>query len=83
MADSMYSILVAINVKAEHREPFIDVSLVEARGVIEAEVGVFQFQMLQDEKNPNRFYFFEIFKDEDAAKKHWDTDIFKTWWNTV
>ena len=69
--------------KAEHRESFSDASLAEARGVIEVEPGVFQFQMLQDENNPNRIYFFEIFRDEDAAKNHWDTDVFRTWWNTV
>lgn len=83
MTDSMYSIMVEINVKPEYRESFIEASLAEARGVIESEAGVFQFQMLEDEKNPNRFYFFEIFRDESAEKAHLDTDVFKTWWKTV
>ena len=83
MIDSMYSILVAINVKPEHREPFIEASVAEAKGVIESEPGVFQWHMLVDESNPNRFYFFEIFRDEEALKEHLETEVFKGWWDTV
>jgi autoinducer 2-degrading protein len=39
--------------------------------------------MLVDETNPNRFYFFMIFRDEKANEAHWETDVFKAWWNTV
>ncbi|MDH3691179.1 MAG: antibiotic biosynthesis monooxygenase, partial [Gammaproteobacteria bacterium] len=70
MTDSMYSIMVVINVKPECREPFVDAIITEAKGVIGEEPGVFQFQMLVDELNPNKFYFFEIFSDEKAAKEH-------------
>ena len=83
MKDSMYSILVAINVKPEYRDAFIEASIVEAKGSIKGEPEIFQFQMLIDDANPNRFYFFEIFKNEDANKDHWETEVFKTWWNTV
>ena len=83
MHDSMFSIFVAINVKPDYRDTFIEASIGEARGSIQGEAGLFQFQILVDESNPNRFYFFEIFRDENAAKQHWETDVFKTWWNTV
>jgi quinol monooxygenase YgiN len=79
----MYSIFVAINVKSEHRDSFIKASNVEAQGSVSGEPGLFQFQMLVDDSNPNRFYFFEIFKNEEAAEAHWETDVFKAWWNTV
>ena len=69
--------------KPEHREVFIEASVAEAKGVISEEPGVFQFQMLVDQSNPNRFYFFEVFRDEQNAKAHWDTEVFKTWWRTV
>lgn len=69
--------------KPEWKEDFIEASVTEAKGVISEELGVFQFQMLVDDSNPNRFYFFEIFRDEEAAKRHWETQVFKTWWNTV
>ena len=83
MTDSMYSILVAINVKPEYRDSFIKASTAEAQGSVRGEPELFQFQMLVDESNPNRFYFFEIFRDETAAETHWETEVFKTWWNTV
>lgn len=83
MPDSMYSIFVAIDVKSEHRDSFIKASIAEAQGAISGEPGLFQFQMLVDESNPNRFYWYEVFRDEKAAEDHWETDVFKAWWNTV
>jgi autoinducer 2-degrading protein len=83
MTDSMYTILVAINVKPEYRDPFIKASTAEAQGSVRGEPELFQFQLLVDESNPNRFYFYEIFRDETAAETHWETGVFKTWWNTV
>ena len=83
MTDSMYSILVAINVKPERRESFIEASVAEAKDVIKSEPGVFQWHILVDESDPNRFYFFEDFRDEEAANEHWETEVFKTWWETV
>lgn len=83
MRDSMFSIFVAIDVKPEYRDAFIEASAAEARGSIRGEAGLFQFQILVDESNQNRFYFYEIFEDETAAKRHWETDVFTTWWKTV
>ena len=57
MTDSMYSILVAINVKPEYRDSFIKAGIAEAQGSVSGEPEIFQFQMLVDETNPNRFYF--------------------------
>ena len=83
MSNSMYSIFVAINTKPEHRDSFIKASTAEAQGAISGEPELFQFQMLVDDSNPNRFYFYEIFKDEKAVEDHWETDVFKTWWNAI
>ena len=79
MIDSMYAILVAINVKPEYRDSFIKA----AKGSVRGEPEIYQFQMLVDETDPNRFYFYEIFRDEKANESHWETDAFKAWWNTV
>ena len=83
MTDSMRAGFFGINVKPEHRAAFVEASITEAKGVIREEPGVFQFQMMVDATNPNRFYFFEVFRDEAAAKAHWETDVFRTWWRTV
>ena len=83
MTDSMHAGFFAINVKPEHREEFFEASVTEAKEVISKELGVFQFQIMVDESNPNLFYFFEVFRDEAAAEAHWETKVFKTWWSTV
>jgi autoinducer 2-degrading protein len=83
MKDSMYSILVAINIKPECRDAFIEASIAEAKGSIKEEPEIFQFQMAVDETDPNRFYFFEIFKNKGANEDHWEAEAFKTWWDTV
>ena len=82
-AESMHAIFVVINVKPEHVQTFTEASIVEARGTVGGEPGVFQFHMLTDKSNPNRFYFFEIFRDEAAVEAHWETENFKIWWNTI
>lgn len=79
----MYSIFVSINVKPEHVDGFRKASLAEAKGTISGEPGVFQFHMLDDKDNPNRFYFFEIFEDEAAIDAHWQTENFRTWWDRI
>jgi autoinducer 2-degrading protein len=79
----MYAIFVTINVKPKHVDAFTQASLIEAQGVVRNEPGCFQFHMLKDPSNPNRFYFFEIFRDEAAAQAHRETEIFKTWRQTV
>jgi len=39
--------------------------------------------VLRDTENPNRFYFYEIFRDQAAAEAHWETTHFATWSATV
>ena len=82
-SESMYSVFVIINVKPEYREAFVEASRTEAQGTVGGEAGVFQFHMLVDETNPNRFYFFEIYRDEQALEAHKETDVFRAWWDTV
>lgn len=83
MSESMLGGFFAVTVKAEHRNAFVEASAMEAKGVIAGEPGVFQFQILVDVANPNRFYFFEIYEDEAAGKSHMDSDTFKAWKKSV
>ncbi len=79
----MYAIFGAITVKPEHVRAFTEETIREAQGTVRDEPGVFQFHILTDADTPNRFYYFEIFRDEAAAEAHWETENFKTWWATV
>jgi len=68
MSDSMYTILVAINVKPEYRDSFIKASTAEAQGSVRGEPELFQFQLLVDESNSNRFYFFRYLGTKQQLK---------------
>lgn len=83
MSDAMHGNFFAINVRPECRQAFLEASIFEAQCVVSEEPGVFQFQVMVDAANPNRFYFYEVFKDEAAVQAHRDTSAFKDWWNTI
>ena len=83
MSDAMLGTFFAINVRPEHRQVFLDASIFAAQSVISEEPGVFQFQVMVDATNPNRFYFYEVFQDAAAIQAHSETSVFKNWWNTI
>ena len=73
----------AVNVKPEHRQSFLHASIFEAQSVVSEDSEVFQFQLMVDMANPNRFYFYEVFRDEAAVQNHWESEAFKNWFHTV
>lgn len=83
MRDSMLGRFFAVNIKPEHRQAFLDASIFKAQSVISEESGVFQFHLMVDATDPNRFYFYEVFCDNAAVQEHWETPVFKNWRNIV
>ena len=83
MSDAMLGTFLAINVRPEHRQAFWEASIFVAQSVISEEKGVFQFQVMVDVTNRNRFYFYEVFQDEAAVQAHRNTPVYKSWWETV
>ena len=83
MADAMLGTFFAINVRPEHRQAFLNASIFAAQSVISEDPGVFQFHVMVDATNPNRFYFYDVFQNEAAIQAHRDTSAFQNWWNTV
>ncbi len=75
----MFAIFVTIEVKPEHVEEFIEATVIEGRGTVGGEQGIFQFHMLTDKYDPNVFCFFEIFRDTAAWETHRETENFKIW----
>ena len=73
----------AVNVKPDHRQSFLNASVFKAQSVVSEDAEVFQFHIMVDAENPNRFYFYKVFRDEAAVQSHWDSEIFKNWLNTV
>ena len=75
----MYSIFVAIKVKTEHIDEFSQVSITEGKGAVRDEPDCFRFEILNDSGDPTKFYFYEVFRTEEAAEAHWETENFKVW----
>ncbi len=75
----MKVLLVKLQVKPEFRDQFIELAMVDARGSTENEPGCMRFDFLQDESDPNTFYFYEVYKDEEAFKAHTQTEHFATY----
>lgn len=83
MEDAMFGRFFAVNVKPDHRQAFWDASIFEAQSVLSEQGDVFQFHILGDTEDPNRFYFYEIYRDEATADAIRDTEAYKTWFSTT
>lgn len=47
------------------------------------EPGNVRFDILRDNKNPNKFVLYEVYEDEDAAARHKQTVHYNKWRETV
>ena len=79
----MNAIFVTINVKPEQLDAFTEASFADGQGSVRDEPGCFRFDILRDPGIPNRFYLYEIYRDDAAMDAHLQTPHFKTWMKTV
>lgn len=79
----MFAIFVTIDIKPGHVDAFIEASVGDAQGSTRDEPGCFRFDMLQDPEVPNRFYLYEVYRDEGAFDAHLETPHFLKWHETV
>ncbi len=79
----MYVIIAKIKMQAEHREAFIESMLDDARGSVKDELGCYQFDVVQDNSDPNTIYLYEVYKDEAAFNAHTQAPHYLRWRNTV
>ena len=68
---------VSVQVKPEHVSEFLDVVRHDAEHSERDEPGCLRFDVIQDREDPNRFYFYEIYRDEAALEAHRQTPHFK------
>jgi autoinducer 2-degrading protein len=75
----MLAIWVKVRVKPEQRKRFLDAIEVDALGSERDEPGCLRFNVLQDEKDANVYYFFEIYKDQAALEAHRAAPHYAVW----
>src|SRR5262245_1825797 len=75
----MLAIWVKVRVKPEGRQRFLQAIEQDALGSGRDEPGCLRFNVLQDEKDPNVYYFFEVYKDAAALEEHRKAPHYATW----
>jgi autoinducer 2-degrading protein len=66
----MLCVIVTAQVKPEHREEFLAAILEDARDSLAKEPGCLRFDVIEDNADPNKFYFYEVYKDQAANDYH-------------
>jgi (4S)-4-hydroxy-5-phosphonooxypentane-2,3-dione isomerase len=79
----MYVVVVHIQMKAEHREAFLESMLDNAQRSFEDEPGCYRFDVIQDETDPNTLILYEIYHDRAAFDDHLSRPHFIRWRDTV
>src|SRR5438270_5713436 len=79
----MYALFATIHIQPERRDAFIAEMLGDARGSVGNEPGCFRFDVLQDDKDPNAIYLYEVYRDQAAFDAHLVAPHFTRWRDTV
>ena len=73
----MFAIWVKVRIKPDMRDKFLKAIEHDALGSERDEPGCLRFNVLQDQKDANVYYFYEVYKDEAARLAHRETPHFK------
>ena len=75
----MLALWVKVRVKADQKQRFLKAIEEDALGSERDEPGCLRFNVLQDEKDPNVYYFFEVYKDAAALEAHRAAPHYAVW----
>jgi len=79
----VFALVVSLKVKPERREEFLKAVEEDGRGSREDEPGCLRFDVLQDNADPDHYYFYEIYRDEAALKAHTQAPHYQVWRQVV
>lgn len=75
----MFALVVSVHVKPEKRDQFLAVIEDDAICSVRDEPGCVRFDVLQDNADPNHFFFYEVYHDEAAFQAHGQTPHLARW----
>ena len=75
----MVAIWVKARIKPEMREKFLKAIEQDALKSEGDEAGCLRFNVLQDQKDENVYYFYEVYKDEAAIEAHRAAPHYAVW----
>jgi len=74
----MYIVVVHSHIQEEQVEKFKELTIQNAEAS-RGEEGCVRFDVIQQDEDPTRFTFIEIFKSKEDGAKHLETSHFKKW----
>ncbi len=78
----MFIAHIQVRVKPEFIEAFKQATLANARESVK-EPGIARFDILQQQDDPSRFIFIEVYRNLEATAAHKETKHYATWRDTV
>jgi (4S)-4-hydroxy-5-phosphonooxypentane-2,3-dione isomerase len=75
----MFSLTVQIQVDPERREEFLAAITTNAETSVRDEPGCLRFDVSAVEGDPNRFVFYELYRDAAAFEEHRAAPHFRAW----
>ncbi len=75
----MLAIWVKVRVKPQQRQRFLEGIEIDALGSERDEKDCYRFNVLQDEKDENVYYFYEVYKDQAALEAHRKMPHYAKW----
>lgn len=73
-----FGVVVNAEIKPDRMDEFLKIIKEDAEGSRQ-EPGCLRFDVLQSQDDPNKFVFYEVYKDLDAVKVHKEQPHFKPW----
>eukprot|EP00440_Ansanella_granifera_P047664 gb/GFBE01051627.1/.p1 GENE.gb/GFBE01051627.1/~~gb/GFBE01051627.1/.p1 ORF type:complete len:145 (+),score=38.51 gb/GFBE01051627.1/:1-435(+) len=78
MAEAPLTMVVEVVIKPDRIDDFLAALKVDAEGSRKEE-GCLRFDLLRDKEDANKFVFYEVYKDAEAAAVHKETPHYKAW----
>ncbi len=75
----MICMLIEVHIKPTHLDTFLGVIKHDAEHSEHDEPGCMRFDVLRDNDDPLKFYFYEVYKDEAARAAHRTMPHFAEW----
>ena len=79
----MYTLFVSLQVRPEKRDLFLAAIAENAEASVRNEPGCHRFDVMEDDKHPNFFYFYEIYTEPAAFDTHKAAPHFAEWRKTA
>lgn len=79
LEDVVFALWVAVKVKPEKRQQFLETIEDDSICSVRDEPGCLRFDVVQDQSDPDRYYFYEVYHDEAAFKAHTETPHLARW----